>query len=69
MDVVALLRKGGKQVTDFILRVEGEISSQPPLEYTNIHLVYELNGNQNLQQDVLDVITHSEEKFVALVIC
>ena len=62
MDVVALLRKAGKRVNDFILRVEGEISNQSPIEYTNIHLVYELNGDQNLQQEVLTVITHSQEK-------
>lgn len=62
MDVIALLRKAGKQVKGFILRVEGEISSQPPIEYTSIHLVYELTGDQNLQQDVLDVVTHSQEK-------
>jgi len=44
MDVIALLRKAGKQVSDFTLRVEGEISKEPPIEYTSIHLIYELNG-------------------------
>jgi putative redox protein len=62
MDVIALLRKAGKQVSDFTLRVEGEISKQPPIEYTEIHLVYELNGDKNLQEDVLNAITDSQEK-------
>jgi putative redox protein len=62
MDIVALLRKAGKQVSDFKLRVEGEISHQSPIEYTGIHLVYELCGDINFQQDVLDAITNSQEK-------
>jgi len=62
MDVISLLRKAGKQVSDFTLRVEGEISKQPPIEYTEIHLVYELNGDKNVQDDVLNAITDSQEK-------
>jgi putative redox protein len=62
MDVIALLRKAGKQVDDLTLRVEGEITKQPPIEYTEIHLVYELNGDKNLQEDVLNAISHSQEK-------
>jgi putative redox protein len=61
MDVIVLLRKAGKQVSYFTLRVEGEISQQPPIEYTEIHLVYELRGDKNLQEDVLNAITHSQE--------
>jgi putative redox protein len=62
MDVIALLRKKGKQVSDFRLRVEGEISKQPPIEYTEVHLIYELNGDKNLQEDVLSAITDSQER-------
>jgi len=62
MDVVALLRRSGKQVNDFNLKVEGEISKQPPIEYTAIHLVYEFNGNENFQQDALNAVTTSQEK-------
>jgi putative redox protein len=42
--------------------VEGEISKQPPIEYTEVHLVYELNGDKNLQEDVLNAINDSQEK-------
>jgi len=61
MDVIVLLRKAGKHVKDFILKVEGEISPQPPIEYTGIHLVYELSGDENLQEDVLNAINNSQE--------
>ena len=62
MDVVALLRKKGKEVKDFSLKAEGEISKQQPIEYTAIHLVYDLNGDEELQEEVLEVITTSQEK-------
>jgi putative redox protein len=62
MDVIKLLRNDGKKVDGFKLKVEGEISNQHPIEYTDIHLVYELNGEENLQQDVLNAITQSQEK-------
>jgi len=62
MDVVKLLRHEGKQVDHFQLKVEGEISNQHPIEYTDIHLIYELNGDKNLQQDVLAAVTQSQEK-------
>lgn len=42
MDVVAMLRKAGKEVTDFDMKVSGEISKQAPIEYTAIHLVLSL---------------------------
>ena len=61
MDVIVLLRKAGRQVRDFTLKVEGEISPQPPIEYTGIHLVYELNGDEELQEDVFNAISHSQE--------
>jgi len=66
MDVVSLLRKAGNQVKDFTLKVEGEISSQPPIEYTDIHLVYELNGDENLQLEVLNIITYSQDKICGI---
>jgi len=62
MDIIKSLRNAGKQVSDFTLRVEGEISKHPPIEYTEVHLVYELNGDKNLQEDVLDAVKDSQEK-------
>jgi len=62
MDVIALLRKSGRQVRDFNLKVEGEISKQPPIEYTAIHLVYEFNGDENFLEDALAAVTTSQEK-------
>jgi len=63
MDVVALLQRAGKQVKDFVVKVEGETTDRTPIEYTKIHLVYESNGDQHLEQDVLYAVTMSQEKF------
>jgi len=63
MDVVALLRRAGKEERDFVVKVEGEATDRTPIEYTNIHLVYEFSGDQHLQQDVLHAVTMSQEKY------
>ncbi|HEX6913671.1 MAG TPA: OsmC family protein [Chitinophagaceae bacterium] len=63
MDVVALLRKGGKQLHSLNLRVEGEISKQAPVEYVSIHLVYEMEGSDADQDAALDAVTQSQEKY------
>ncbi len=62
MDVIALLRKAGKQLNDFNLKVSGEISKQPPIEYTAVHIVYEMKGNPEDEQTALEVVMQSQEK-------
>jgi putative redox protein len=62
MDIVALLRKAGKQLHDFNLRVSGEITKQPPIEYTSIHIVYEMRGNAEDEQVAFDAVIQSQEK-------
>jgi putative redox protein len=62
MDVIALLRKAGKELNDFNLKVSGVISKQPPIEYAAIHLVYEMKGNERDKEAALDAVTYSQEK-------
>jgi len=63
MDVVALLRRAGKQVTNFVVKVQGDTTDRTPIEYVKIHLVYELSGDKGIQADVLHAVTMSQEKF------
>ena len=63
MDVVALLQRAGKQVKDFVVKVEGDTTDRTPIEYTKIHLIYEFNGDELLQEDALQAVTLSQEKF------
>jgi putative redox protein len=62
MDVVALLRKANLAPDDFSLKVTGELSKQPPIEYVSIHIVYDIKGQDADKAAVLDAITQSQEK-------
>lgn len=48
---------------DFVVKVEGETTDRTPIEYTKVHLVYEINGDQYLEDDVLYAVTMSQERF------
>jgi putative redox protein len=62
MDVVAILRKNNHPVDDFSMRVEGEISKQPPIEYVAIHLSYDFKGPEEHKQAAMDAVSTSQEK-------
>lgn len=62
MDVIALLRKAGKQVDNFDIRVSGEITKQPPIAYMNIHLVYDFRGPAENQEAAVNAVTDSQER-------
>ncbi len=63
MDIVAILRKSGKQVNSFNIKVEGEISKQAPIEYVAVHLVYEFEGDESFKEDAIGAVTVSQEKY------
>lgn len=63
MDIVAILRKANKEVTNFNIKVSGEISKQAPIEYVAIHLVYEFEGNEENRDAALNAVTDSQEKY------
>ena len=62
MDVVALLRKQGRELNDFTVKVSGEISKLPPITYTSVHLVYELKGKEEDKDAAFEIIQLSQEK-------
>jgi len=62
MDVIALLRKQGKQLTDLNLKVSGEISKQQPIEYVSANIIYEMKGNIEDEQAAFDAVMTSQEK-------
>lgn len=62
MDVVALLRKENISLTDFNLKVSGTLSKQAPMVYTDIHLIYEMQGNENDIPAALNAVNNSQEK-------
>jgi len=62
MDVIALLRKEGKALQDFNMKVSGEISKQQPIEYTSANIVYEMKGAPEDQQAAVEAVMTSQEK-------
>jgi putative redox protein len=62
MDVVALLRKAGKEVKYFNMTVSGDISKQAPIEYTSIHIVYSFQGDEGIKRDALQAVMDSQQK-------
>lgn len=63
MDVVAILRKSEQKIDDFDMKVIGEISKHPPIEYIAIHLVYNFKGPENSKQAALQAVNDSQEKY------
>ena len=63
MDVVAILRKSEQKIDDFDMKVIGEISKLPPIEYIAIHLVYNFKGPENSKQAALQAVNDSQEKY------
>ncbi len=62
MDVVALLRKAGKQLSYFDLKVSGEISKRTPIEYVSVNIVYEMKGDEGDRQAAIDAVMESQDK-------
>jgi len=63
MDIVAILRKAGKEIKDLNIIVSGEISKQAPIEYTSIHLVYEFRGDEIFKDAALNAVNDSQKKY------
>lgn len=63
MDVVAILRKAGKEVTDFNIKVTGEISKTSPIEYIAIHIIYEFMGKEENKEAAMRAVADSQEKY------
>src|SRR4029078_2559216 len=66
MDVISLLRKEGKELRDFNIKVSGEISKQAPIEYVAIHLLYEMYGKPEDLESALNAVRISQEKICGI---
>ena len=63
MDIVALLRKGGHEVADFSMKVEGELSKTAPIQYVAIHVIYDFKGDESHRQAAMNAVQDSQEKY------
>jgi putative redox protein len=63
MDIVSILHKSNKEVTDFSIKVTGELSKQVPIEYVSMHVLYEFQGEVSRRDDALEAVNLSQEKY------
>ena len=63
MDIAAILRKANKNPDDFDMKVIGEISKRPPIEYIAIHVIYDFKGAEENKEAALNAVTDSQEKY------
>ncbi|MBL7764058.1 MAG: hypothetical protein JNL23_11585, partial [Chitinophagaceae bacterium] len=50
------------ELNDLNLKVTGELSKKPPLEYVAIHIVYDIKGKITDKEAVLNAVNDSQEK-------
>ena len=58
-----ILRKANKEVSDFSIKVTGELSKQAPIAYVAMHVVYDFQGEPTHQEAALEAVTLSQEKY------
>lgn len=63
MDIVAILKKTAKAPDDFDMKITGEISQKPPIEYTAIHIIYSFRGNEENLEAALKAVIDSQERY------
>lgn len=63
MDIAAILRKADKNPDQFDIKVIGEISKRPPIEYIAVHVIYDFKGAEENREAVLNAVTDSQEKY------
>lgn len=63
MDIAAILRKAGKNPDQFDMKVIGEISKRPPIEYIAVHVIYDFKGIEENKEATLQAVTDSQEKY------
>lgn len=63
MDIVAMLRKEHKDVTDFSITANGELSKQKPIEYIAIHIIYNFKGAIECREEAMCAVSASQEHY------
>lgn len=63
MDIAALLKKAQKEVDNFDIKVIGEISKKAPVEYVEMHVVYNFYGPGQNREAALKAVIDSQEKY------
>lgn len=63
MDIIAFLRKENKEVKELDIKVTGELTKQPPIEYASIHVIYDFTAEESVKDAALMAVSLSQEKY------
>ena len=63
MDIVAILRKTQKEMQGLDIKVTGELSTQQPVQYVAMHVVYDFNGDEVNKEAALNAVNLLQEKY------
>ena len=66
VDVVEILRKKRKTLTDLEITAAGEQDPNPPWAYRKIHLFYRLTGGDLTEKSVKQAIDLSQDKYCSV---
>jgi putative redox protein len=67
MDIVSILRKQNIEINDLNIVVTGEISKQPPIVYTSIHVIYEFKASDAYKEAALTAVRESQERICGVI--
>lgn len=65
-DVVMILKRQREKLTNLYIHVDGQQASDPPYQFTDIHLHYTVEGDGLNPQKVERAIQLSEEKYCSV---
>ena len=63
MDVISILKKMRVEVKSLNVIVEGELSEEHPRRFLNMHVIYEVEGDNLPLDKIQKAVTMSEEKY------
>lgn len=66
MDVLSLLKKMRQDITDFNIHAEADMTSEHPMHYNKINLVYQVEGNNLDEVKVRKAIDLSMERYCGI---
>ena len=63
MDVISLLKKFRMDVKDLKVTVEGDLSEEHPKQYTKMHIIYRITGNNIDIKKVEKAVILSQDRY------
>lgn len=67
MDVISLLKKFRIDVDEFKVRVEGDLTDEHPIQFTKMHVIYEVKGKNIDLEKVNKAVKLSQEKYCGVI--